>query len=220
MIKKTCNKCQIEKEINEFYLIKSTNTYRGECKLCLYEKSKKRKSNNLEKYSEISRKYRLENRELLIKRSKEYREKNRDRCLNNIKDWVKKNYEKYLEKKREYSRSEQGKLKKMENYYKNKEQNKHIIAWRTILNNTLKRLNTIKEGKTIELLGYSATELKEHIESKFLEGMSWENRSEWHIDHIKPVSSFDKSEKMSIINSLDNLQPLWAVDNLKKSNKY
>ena len=49
--------------------------------------------------------------------------------------------------------------------------------------------------------------------------MSWENRNKWHIDHIIPVSSFDKSEKISIINSLDNLQPLWAEDNLKKYNK-
>ncbi len=56
-------------------------------------------------------------------------------------------------------------------------------------------------------------------EKKFINGMSWENWGKWHLDHIKPVSSFDKSEKMSIINSLDNLQPLWAVDNLKKSNK-
>jgi hypothetical protein len=61
--------------------------------------------------------------------------------------------------------------------------------------------------------------LKEHIEKLFVEGMSWENHGEWHIDHIKPVSKFDKTEKISIINSLDNLQPLWAVDNLKKSNK-
>lgn len=77
----------------------------------------------------------------------------------------------------------------------------------------------IKEGKTNEVLGYSAKELKESIEKKFTNGMTWENWGKWHIDHIKPVSSFDKSEKMSIINSLDNLQPLWAQDNLKKSNK-
>lgn len=85
--------------------------------------------------------------------------------------------------------------------------------------NTIKRLGTSKEGKTNELLGYSALDLKEHIEKQFTYGMSWNNWGEWHIDHIKPVSRFDKSEKMSIINSLDNLQPLWAKDNLTKSNK-
>jgi hypothetical protein len=49
--------------------------------------------------------------------------------------------------------------------------------------------------------------------------MSWDNHGEWHIDHIIPASKFDKTEKLCIINSLLNLQPLWAVDNLKKSNK-
>ena len=86
--------------------------------------------------------------------------------------------------------------------------------------NTIKRLGTSKEGKTNELLGYSALELKEHIEKQFTDGMSWDNWGKWHIDHIKPVSKFDKSEKISIINSLDNLQPLWAKDNLTKSNKF
>ena len=76
-----------------------------------------------------------------------------------------------------------------------------------------------KENNTIDLLGYSAIELKEHIESIFTEGMSWDNHGEWHIDHIIPVSSFDKSEKMSVVNSLDNLQPLWAKDNLSKGSK-
>jgi hypothetical protein len=108
---------------------------------------------------------------------------------------------------------------KRENYHKTKGDNKHVIAWRTVLNNTLKRLGTTKEGKTIDLLGYSAEDLKIHLEKLFVEGMSWENRNKWHIDHIIPVSSFDKSEKISIINSLDNLQPLWAEDNLKKYNK-
>ena len=91
--------------------------------------------------------------------------------------------------------------------------------WRAILRNTLKRLGTSKKAKTNEILGYSALELKEHIEKKFTEGMSWDNWGKWHIDHIIPLSKFDKSEKLSIINSLDNLQPLWAADNLKKSNK-
>jgi hypothetical protein len=94
-----------------------------------------------------------------------------------------------------------------------------MYLWRTLLRNTLKRIGTKKESKTNDILGYSALELKEHIEKQFKEGMSWENWGEWHIDHKKPVSSFDKSEKISIINSLDNLQPLWAKENLSKNNK-
>ena len=76
-----------------------------------------------------------------------------------------------------------------------------------------------KEASTIDCLGYSALELKEHLEGLFKEGMTWENHGEWHIDHIKPVSSFDKNTHPSIVNSLSNLQPLWAYENLSKGNK-
>jgi len=50
--------------------------------------------------------------------------------------------------------------------------------------------------------------------------MSWDNYGEWHIDHIKPVSLFDELENVNVVNSLDNLQPLWASENLSKGNKY
>ncbi|MCK9445523.1 hypothetical protein M0Q50_01350 [bacterium] len=99
-----------------------------------------------------------------------------------------------------------------------------------LLKNTLNRLGKKKEGHTIDLLGYSAIELKIHIESLFTTGMSWENRSEWHIDHIKPVCSFDKSTPVSEVCSLSNLRPLWATTreidgiiyegNLNKGKKY
>ena len=49
--------------------------------------------------------------------------------------------------------------------------------------------------------------------------MSWENHGDWHIDHIFPLSKFDKSTPVSIVNSLDNLTPLWKEENLKKGNR-
>jgi hypothetical protein len=80
-------------------------------------------------------------------------------------------------------------------------------------------LGTKKEKNTHEILGYSAYDFKLHIEKLFLSGMTWENWGEWHIDHIKPVSSFDKKEDPKIVNSLTNIQPLWAKDNIIKSDK-
>lgn len=70
------------------------------------------------------------------------------------------------------------------------------------------------------MLGYSANELKSHLELLFKEGMTWENYGEWHIDHIKPVSLFEDFEDIKLVNALDNLQPLWANENLSKSNHY
>ncbi len=93
--------------------------------------------------------------------------------------------------------------------YDNKIQ--HINAWRKILENSLVKMKRRKSGKTIDLLGYSALDLKLHLESLFTEGMTWDNHGEWHIDHIKPIVLFDKDTHPSIVNALSNLQPLWAT---------
>lgn len=60
-------------------------------------------------------------------------------------------------------------------------------------------------------IGYSAIELKEHIESQFTDGMTWDNYGEWHIDHIIGVINWDKNTHTSIVNALSNLRPLWAT---------
>lgn len=65
------------------------------------------------------------------------------------------------------------------------------------------------------LLGYTIDELAIHLESQFMPGMTWEKRSEWHIDHIKPRSAF-KSNQIREAFALKNLRPMWAKDNLKK----
>lgn len=74
-----------------------------------------------------------------------------------------------------------------------------------------------------DIVGYSVEKLKVHLESKFQENMSWDNIGEWHIDHIKPESKFNyssiKDQAFKDCWSLDNLQPLWAKDNLSKGAK-
>lgn len=111
---------------------------------------------NSNKYKEISDIYREKNKETLKNKKKEYREKNRDKVSELTKKWIIENYEKYLENKRLYNKSEVGLEKKRNNYHKNKEKNNHILTWRRVLINTIKRLGTSKEGKTNEILGYSA----------------------------------------------------------------
>ena len=54
----------------------------------------------------------------------------------------------------------------------------------------------------------------------FKEGMCWENHGSWHIDHKKPISKFKEGTSPKIVNSLCNLQPLWAEENLSKGNKF
>jgi hypothetical protein len=89
------------------------------------------------------------------------------------------------------------------------------------------RINQVLKGgklgrKWSTITGFSAEELKNHLESKFTNGMSWGNIGKWHIDHIIPVSFFEFSStddvEFKMCWRLENLQPLWAEDNLKKQN--
>jgi hypothetical protein len=83
----------------------------------------------------------------------------------------------------------------------------------------LKKLTLTKRNKTFDIVGITPQELKEHLEKQFISGMTWENRNEWHIDHIIPLSSAKTEEELYKLCHYTNLQPLWAEDNLKKSNK-
>jgi hypothetical protein len=77
-------------------------------------------------------------------------------------------------------------------------------------------------SKKERLLGYTIEQLTQRIEFNFKDGMSWDNKSEWHIDHKKPISRFLSQgiTDPKIINALSNLQPLWAKENLSKGSKF
>lgn len=87
--------------------------------------------------------------------------------------------------------------------------------------------NSLRDGKAGRswetLVGYTVSELMAHLERQFLPGMSWENRSAWHIDHIVPVAAFgfESPEEASFRRcwSLPNLRPLWARENIRKSGR-
>jgi hypothetical protein len=74
---------------------------------------------------------------------------------------------------------------------------------------------------TQEMVGCSPKELREYIENKFVDGMSWDNYGAkgWHLDHIIPLASAKDKEEIIKLNHYTNLQPLWATDNLKKGGR-
>lgn len=83
--------------------------------------------------------------------------------------------------------------------------------------NSFKRKGFSKTSKCREILGADWDVVKRYFESKFLDGMSWDNQGEWHIDHILPISTAITEEDVLRLNHYTNLQPLWAEDNIKKS---
>ena len=76
-----------------------------------------------------------------------------------------------------------------------------------------------KTSSTQEILGISWDEFRLHMERQFKEGMSWENRSDWHIDHIIPLATAQCVEDIYKLNHYTNLQPLWPEENLAKGSK-
>jgi len=141
------------------------------------------------------------------------------RCRNDNRNlYYKKNRDvmskKHNIRRKKYRKNNIEKIRKSQRDYYHKvfkHTHKHSFIWRHILASALKRMNQKKTDSTIKLLKYSATDLKIHIEKLFTENMSWDNYGEWHIDHIKSVSLFNKSTHPSIVNALSNLKPMWAT---------
>jgi hypothetical protein len=137
-----------------------------------------------------------------------YREKNKDSINNYRIKYRLENREKI--NKRELDRKNNDPVYKL------------TSSIRCLIKNTFKRNknNYTKSKRTEEILGCSIQEFIDHMSSKFTEGMTISNHGKWHIDHIIPISLAKTEEEVIKLNHYTNLQPLWAEDNLRKSNKY
>lgn len=191
-----------------------------------------------EERKEYARKYYEKNKEEIDDRNRKYREENPEYSVeyyyehrNELKVKSKEYYEEHrdeiLEKSREYYKVEENKAKKNEymKIYLRKRKEEDILfnlisSIRSLIHSSIKNQGYSKDSKTYEILGCSYIELKEYLENKFLEGMTWENKGEWHIDHIKPTSIAKTEEEVYELNKYTNLQPLWAIDNIRKGNKF
>lgn len=89
------------------------------------------------------------------------------------------------------------------------------------LRNSLVRVGAIRAARTFELVGCSQKDLVLWLERQFLPGMSWENRSLWHVDHIVPLSAFDLTceDQQRVAFHYTNLRPLWAKENIVKRDR-
>ena len=151
------------------------------------------------------------------------------------KDWpsLKINYrerdvEKARKREAEYRKRSRDRIRAYSKEYnaKRKQNPKHRLSARmySAVRRTLKENNI--EKSTTEIINglYTKQELFEHIESLFTDGRSWERFDEIHIDHIRPVASFNYTttdcEDFKKCWALENLQPLWAKDNCRKGSKW
>ena len=147
---------------------------------------------------------------------KKYVLKNKERISLGIKKWVQNNRKKSNKIKTKWRLKNPNYHK---NWLKSNIKNKITHNLRCRINVAVKRAT--KSKKTMELIGISIENLWIHLEKNFKPGMTRENYGLWHVDHIRPCSSFDlsKPEEQSKCFHYSNLSPLWAEENLKKGNK-
>jgi hypothetical protein len=242
---KVCNECGLEKSLSEFYKRTDTPTgYRNNCKECKLKNNHRWRKENKENVSNISKiwrelnkgkirenekRWRESNKEKLYLKKKEYRETNKEKIIEVAKKY--RNTEKYKEYQKKYKEKNKEKILEQQrnrkeyylNYRKTRYSNDVLYRLKDLCRTRIREIlnikNLSKKNKTFEIVGCSPEFLKEHLESQFKDGMSWENRSEWHIDHIIPLSSAKTEDELYKLCHYTNLQPLWAEENLKKSNK-
>lgn len=197
---KQCKKCLETKDLSSF--IKNKNSKDGfysYCKLCK---------------SQLDYDYYHSNSKTINKKRSSY-----NRSSSSAK-----------ESRKRYAKSEKGKLAQRK-YVKNRYQSNIQFKIRTTLRTRLRHAinNNIKHESAIKLLGCSIEYFISYIESKLLPDMSWDNYGNpngnhsncWHIDHIIPCCNFDLTDinQQKLCFHYTNLQPLWAKDNLSKSDK-
>lgn len=224
---KQCIKCGIVKELSFFAL--DRGRYRTECKECR---------------NKYAKEYHQKNRDILLKKMTEYREKNKHilypkqrECrkrkpeqyrLMRVNHYLK-NREKVIAESRKYRKLNKDKITVRDRirkaiYRKTSLQYKIKETLRSRFFKCLKKGLHKKSQKTLVILGCSISYLIEYLEKQFKDGMTWQNygKNGWHIDHIRPCSSFDLSipEEQQKCFHYSNLQPLWAKDNLEKGCKY
>jgi len=208
---KECPKCHNIKELSEYSPDKSKKDGRTSyCKSCRRE---------------LCNKYWLNNKEKATKATRKWQDEHRKRCAENKKLWKSANPELVKEQYQRWFEKDPDKVKLMFRGYASRRR----TTIKGNLNNRIgpamgRSLREGKDGRSWEdLVGYTVEQLRRHIEKHFLPGMSWDNKSKWHIDHKTPTSAFnfDTPDDVDFKKcwALNNLQPLWKLDNISKKDR-
>ena len=228
IVNKTCSVCEKNFPATSDYFYwkhKAKRRFQSHCKLCNTKLAAIRYRNNPEKYRDLKRNWRKANPEKDNNYQKEYYRANTEKYSTNARLWKSANPEKVRGYSEKYEKANMDKRR-----IDDKERQKKKRATpKGNLNNRMTSsirvsLKGSKNGRGWEsLVGYTCKDLKKHLEKQFCGGMSWENMGEWHIDHIIPISVFNftktEHEDFKRCWALENLQPLWAKDNMRKHAK-
>ncbi len=175
---------------------------------------------------EYNRQYREKHRDKLNAYSKAYYQDNIIKAREVANIYYINNKEHVLKIVAEYRKKEPDKIRNLAKHYNKRRKSIDLLFKLKILlrDRFIKAVKkNAKKGSAVRDLGCSIEFFKEYLEQQFQPGMSWDNwtRNGWHIDHIKPLTAFDLTLREEVVKACHytNLQPLWALDNIRKGNK-
>ena len=199
-----------------------------------YQKGKERWVSKPE-FAELSRKekeYRAANKQAATERMRRWRasnpdknreayernyKKNKEKILAQSRAWAKGNPEKVRQKSRKYAEANKATIAARMRRWRAKGANAVAHRLRNRINSAFRAKRFKKNTKTAAMLGCTFEEFKTFLEAKFLPGMSWDNRPDWHIDHIVPCEAADDGSEMEKLFHYTNLRPMWGPENIAKS---
>jgi hypothetical protein len=193
-------------------------------KRAAYERVYRAKPEQRQKRIDARKVYYKNNKDKAADRARKYVSLNREKVNAYKRAWSAKNREKiegYISKYRE-KHSESIK-KRSVLYIVNRRKTDPVFSLslgiRALIAMAITKKGYSKKSRTHEILGCSFEFFKNYVEQRFTDGMGWHNRSEWHLDHIIPVSLAKTEKELIKLNHYTNFRPLWAIANLRKSNK-
>lgn len=210
-MEKSCNKCLETKPKSDFHKDKyKKGGIANTCKSCACEMARASYHKNKDKAKETHRRWREKNREKRLEYCRNWHRKNREQSLAVSRKWKKENPDAV----REYERTHKKQRLKNDPLFK------LARNCRIRIHSVLGKKSSAKTGSRMwKLLGCTGEELAKHLESQFVDGMSLDNYGQWHIDHITPLASANTEDEIKALCHYTNLQPLWAIDNIKKGAK-
>lgn len=222
---KTCVNCNSNQPLANFSLtVKSKDGHQAKCKTCVNAYNKEYYLTNKEKIKTDCKVYKSKNLIEIKEKDRNYTANNKDKISQYKKTYYKNNIDKYKQydiKNRERKNAQA--LKRTLHKLKTDPMYRLQFNIRSRIKAAFRLKKATKCKKSEELLGCSIKIAKEHLESKFLPTMTWENYGKyWHIDHIIPCNLFDLSneEEQKKCFHYTNLQPLFAVTQIINGIEY
>jgi hypothetical protein len=226
---KICGRCEVVKPLSAFGKnTRAVDHLHYFCRECVNRITREKVARNPERARELARKRAAHWRERDPEASKaahrRYLEadggkRNREKAMR----FYYRNRKKQLAKRRAWEKANPKKHTAEKLRWAKRRRDRDPIFRLTV--NIRRRVSGVLSGQkngrpTFKLLGYTPQQLRDHVEASFVPGMTWENYSEWHLDHVQPVAAFDFINDPDAVKkcwALPNLIPLWGRDNQEKA---